>query len=39
MLKWLITSYKIFSSIFNPGQVTNGATDKPRMEYEVNGEV
>ncbi|KAK9213086.1 hypothetical protein WN943_002473 [Citrus x changshan-huyou] len=32
------TSNSNFSSIFNPGQVTNGATDKPRMEYEVNGE-
>ncbi|KAJ4708878.1 vacuolar protein sorting-associated protein 27 isoform X1 [Melia azedarach] len=32
------TSNSKASSIFNPGQVTNGAVDKPQMDYEVNGE-
>lgn len=26
------------SSFFNVGQVTNGGLDKPRMDYEINGE-
>jgi hypothetical protein len=30
---------KICSSTFNPGFVSTGASSKPQIDYEVNGEV
>ncbi|KAF4366441.1 hypothetical protein F8388_003679 [Cannabis sativa] len=32
------TSYSKPSSVFNPGQVYNGMSDKSQMDYDVNGE-
>jgi len=31
--------YKICSSTFNPGHVTTGTSNRPQIDYEVNGEV
>lgn len=39
IFKFVIDVYKLCSSVFNPGPVTNFARGVPQMDYDVNGEL